>query len=452
MKYNLDAINIMDDNSSHALILRAIKPGSQVLEFGPASGYMTRYMKEQLGCRVYCVEFDETAAKIAAQYCEKIIVDDIEKFNWTKAFEGMSFEHILFADVLEHLRNPELVLQKAVELLKKDGTVITSLPNIGHNAIIMELLDGNFTYRSTGLLDNSHIHFFTKKSMLQMYEAVGIQPVQLDVSCAAPSETEFNQYYEDLPEAVQQHLQAREDGHVYQYIAVSKRKADVAEAGAFTDNRATNQASYVSLLNEKNKFKAKISIIVDTATLYVDTGNDFNEQEKITSNMVKSTDGFVVRFDLARYDGIHALRFDPIEGYPCACRLFNVKSDKPNLQLVPMNAKYCENGEYVLIDVDPRIAVTGDLSGVTYLEIEYSLRLLETYELVPYYNGIIHEKEGLVYEKNLLIDEKNKLIHERDNLIQERDELVRHLQAIFESKGYQMLTKLRNLKKKLLFR
>lgn len=226
MKYDITLD--MSTNSSQSLILRNIKSGSDVLEFGPATGYMTRYMKEELGCRVWCIEIDPQFAEKASIYCEKMFVLDIDRMEWVKQLKGKFFDHIIFADVLEHLQNPWQVLNNSKVFLKKNGTVLTSIPNIAHNAVVMELLQGKFNYRDEGLLDGTHLRFFTKDSIISLLKQAGLQPIQWMTTMLQPEFTEFRQSYDSFSETFREYLRAREDADVYQYVSVSKRKEEIA--------------------------------------------------------------------------------------------------------------------------------------------------------------------------------------------------------------------------------
>ena len=126
MKYDFDID--LETKNSLSIIINRIKPNSMVLEFGPANGRMTRYLKEVLNCKVYAVEIDKEAAKDAKRYCEKILVDDVEKYTWLEVYKDLEFDYIVFADVLEHLYYPEKVLKESKLLLKDeiDGKVIIS--------------------------------------------------------------------------------------------------------------------------------------------------------------------------------------------------------------------------------------------------------------------------------------------------------------------------------------
>lgn len=85
-KYDFDLD--MNNTNSLSIMINQIKRGSKVLEFGPANGRMTRYLKEMLDCKVYLVEIDEKAGKEALQYGEDLLVDDIETYSWKKKFGG----------------------------------------------------------------------------------------------------------------------------------------------------------------------------------------------------------------------------------------------------------------------------------------------------------------------------------------------------------------------------
>jgi len=225
MKYNY-VIDISSENA-HSLVLREIIPGSRVLEFGPATGYMTKYMTERLGCKVFCVEMDKEAAMVASSYCEKMIIEDIEDFGWVEELKGECFNYIIFTDILEHLKDPRKVLKLSKSFLKKDGSILCSIPNIGHNAVIMDLIQGKFDYRPLGLLDESHLRFYTKKSVIELLESSGLTIIKLQAIFVRPEDTELRQDYTSFPKPVEDILKSREEANVYQFITVSKKNEDI---------------------------------------------------------------------------------------------------------------------------------------------------------------------------------------------------------------------------------
>jgi hypothetical protein len=128
---------------------------------------------------------------------------DIEKYNWVGC--GV-FDYILFADVLEHLRDPLTVLKKSAELLYEGGSILISVPNVSHNSIIIDLINNNFEYRELGLLDNTHIHLFARKSLLKMVGDAGLKVVkEMNTRCAV-DKTEFGNKLSDVPKEVHQYL------------------------------------------------------------------------------------------------------------------------------------------------------------------------------------------------------------------------------------------------------
>lgn len=205
-----------DDLSLTLGWLSFVAPNSRVLEFGSATGYATRYMKEQLGCEVTCIEINSEMAEIGKQYTTKMIVSDIESYSWETELEG-NFDFIIFADVLEHLRNPTMVILKATKHLKTNGYIVSSIPNVGHNAVLMNLRDGEFNYTETGLLDNTHIHLMTRKSVTQVFESNQLHCVGENHKIIRPLNTEMECYYIQHP-LLALSIIRKPDAHIYQFV------------------------------------------------------------------------------------------------------------------------------------------------------------------------------------------------------------------------------------------
>lgn len=215
--FELDMIGI----NSNSLILKEIAPNSDVLEFGPAHGRMTKYLKEILNCNVSIVEKDKKAGSKAAKYADTYFLGhklgDIEKYLWLKNLTKQ-YDYIIFADVLEHLYNPWKALTSIKSLLKPTGQVLISVPNIGHNAVLIDLLNNKFEYREVGLLDNTHIRFFTQPSLLDMVHKSGFSVKKMLDAHNVVENTEFKNSYEDIPYEVASFLKQRECGDVYQFV------------------------------------------------------------------------------------------------------------------------------------------------------------------------------------------------------------------------------------------
>src|SRR5712675_1424203 len=93
-------------DSSHNLVINLVRPGSRVLAFGCATGYMSAVLKARLGCSVTRVELSPKAARLASEHCQQVIVGDAENLDFNAVLGAQQFDAILFADVLEHLREP----------------------------------------------------------------------------------------------------------------------------------------------------------------------------------------------------------------------------------------------------------------------------------------------------------------------------------------------------------
>ena len=83
------------------------------------------------------------------------------------------FDAVLFADVLEHLRDPAAMLRRARPFVAEGGAVVASIPNIVHISVRLALLGGEFRYRELGLLDDTHVRFFTRESIVDLFESEG---------------------------------------------------------------------------------------------------------------------------------------------------------------------------------------------------------------------------------------------------------------------------------------
>lgn len=169
-----------DPYSSHAQIIRWIEKErpATVLEVGTATGYLTSEMV-QLGCTVTGIEQDPAMAQIAQQYCRNMIVGDIEAIDLTNLGQH---DAIVLGDVLEHLRNPREVLQKLLKSLKPGGKILMSLPNVANVWVRLNLLFGNFNYSRVGILDESHLRFFTLQTMKQLAADSGLDVISINVT------------------------------------------------------------------------------------------------------------------------------------------------------------------------------------------------------------------------------------------------------------------------------
>lgn len=216
--YRYDYAPNLDKDSTASKLLHLVGTNKRVLELGCATGSMTRLLTEQLGCQVTGIELDPLSAERARPYCEKLFIGNLDQFDWSLLGENNTFDVILIADVLEHLRQPMSCLKQLHAYLAQDGYVLVSVPNIAYNGIIASLLCDDFPYADVGLLDRTHIHFFTWKTLEQTLHAAGFSIVIYDAVTTPNEHPEFYAYWQQLPESIQAFLNHHAHGHVYQYI------------------------------------------------------------------------------------------------------------------------------------------------------------------------------------------------------------------------------------------
>lgn len=166
-------INLDDKNECHAIICSNVRLNSIVLDIGCAQGMIGKALKEKLNCTIYGIDANKEAINQAKKNnCyEKLYIMDITNKN-DKSYkefmkEKIKFDYIIFSDVLEHLVTPADVLFAFGAKLKNNGKILISLPNIAHYDIIDGLLNEKFNYSLMGLLDNTHLRFFTKYSFAE---------------------------------------------------------------------------------------------------------------------------------------------------------------------------------------------------------------------------------------------------------------------------------------------
>lgn len=177
----------------HLNILSAIKPGSRVLEVGSASGYMTHELSQELNCEVTAVEISPSAAQQSSQWANTQIIGDITKADTREQIIGR-FDSILFCDVLEHLADPWETLRWCKDKLNNGGQVLASLPNIAHYKIRLKLLMGEFDYEPFGILDDSHLRFFTCKSAKELFQKSGYEITAFEGVCQGINEDRIKKY------------------------------------------------------------------------------------------------------------------------------------------------------------------------------------------------------------------------------------------------------------------
>jgi O-antigen biosynthesis protein len=165
----------LDQSERNQLFLSWATQGRRVLELGCADGFISQYLVER-GCSVTGIEIDVEAAKRARQWCDQVLTCDLNLPTWTEMV-GDDFDTVLCGDVLEHLADPWTVLRQISKVLAKNGRIVISLPNVANLRVRLMLLGGKFRYEEHGILDITHLRFFTLKTARELIEQSGYRIV-----------------------------------------------------------------------------------------------------------------------------------------------------------------------------------------------------------------------------------------------------------------------------------
>jgi len=157
-------------------VYELVPMGSRVLDVGCASGDLAKALIEGKGCVAIGVEKHPERAGIARRHC-KVITADIEE-DEPDLPQG-SFDVMIFADVLEHLRNPDSVLRKFKKFLKDEGLLIVAIPNVAFISVRLSLLLGRFNYVDCGILERGHLRFFTMDTAKSLIESSGYKVLKV---------------------------------------------------------------------------------------------------------------------------------------------------------------------------------------------------------------------------------------------------------------------------------
>lgn len=176
--YDFDA-SVNDPRDKNAWFAATMFSRSRVLEVGCATGYVGEYLNRSLNCEIVGVEvFEDAATKARSRGCyTDVLTADIEDPATFAKLPVTPFDYVIFGDVLEHLVSPQATLEAVAGVLAPAGRVLICLPNIVHWSMRARVLAGRFDYTDTGLLDRTHLRFFTPATGRALIEESGYRVV-----------------------------------------------------------------------------------------------------------------------------------------------------------------------------------------------------------------------------------------------------------------------------------
>jgi GT2 family glycosyltransferase/2-polyprenyl-3-methyl-5-hydroxy-6-metoxy-1,4-benzoquinol methylase len=283
-----------DERSSLSVLSACVPPQSRVLDLGIGSGALGQSLRE-LDCTLDGVTINPQERSVAAQWYRRIDLLDLDQDGWDDGFDDGAYDVIVCADVLEHLKRPELVLRACRRLLRPQGRLLVSIPNVAYAGLIANLMQGNFEYGNEGLMDRTHLRFFTRASFQQLLAAQGWSVLRVEAIDQPLHETEYTLAFDELPPAVARHLLAQPDASAYQLIFVAAADAPHAQTPITHDVRRVSAATFVS-------------------QLFVGSENGFAADRKLIGHGTIGQERQTLAFRIPEsFGGWTGLRFDPAD-------------------------------------------------------------------------------------------------------------------------------------------
>ena len=159
---------------NHDLLALMPRTARRVVEVGCMHGALARAFRE-INPRVHYsgVDIDPAYAAVAAQACEVALAGDLERFDDATFDRLFPSDCWVFGDCLEHLRDPWRIVRAIRERIDADGCLVACIPNAQHWSVQMRLATGLFRYEDSGLLDRTHVRWFTRVTMIEMFTQAG---------------------------------------------------------------------------------------------------------------------------------------------------------------------------------------------------------------------------------------------------------------------------------------
>lgn len=210
------SLDLAQTNDVRTIAFQFIQPASKVLDVGCACGDFGALIQSQHECEIHGMDTDAGSIDIAAatRAYASIAQVDLNNFNCEMyAHLHGIFDVIAMLDVLEHLNNPLAVLIAFRKFLKPGGLFVISLPNVAHGSIKLKLIDDNFAYTATGILDETHVRFFTHRSIANLATEAGLQILKV-----VPKVIDFTAENSGQPMIVRGYVAKNPHSYVFNYV------------------------------------------------------------------------------------------------------------------------------------------------------------------------------------------------------------------------------------------
>lgn len=149
---------------------------SRLIEVGCSSGALAREFKALSPCCHYVgIDIDPHYAELSKRYCDESFALDIEAADSTFWVNAADRDCWVFGDTIEHFKDPWSVLEKIRNVIPVGGRVVACIPNAQHWSLQVRLSAGDFRYQDSGLLDKTHLRWFTRQTIIEMFESTGFE-------------------------------------------------------------------------------------------------------------------------------------------------------------------------------------------------------------------------------------------------------------------------------------
>ncbi len=219
MTHKYDIKFKLDEPNSYCKIDKRIAKGSLVLDVGPGVGYFAEHLKHNKNCRVEGIEYDPELVKILNQKLDKIYYQNLNNIQeWINLIPEDCYDYITLMNVLEHVYDPFKVLNFLRTKLKKTGKFLVAIPNVAHASLLIELLTNSFTYTDIGLLDSTHLRWYTPYSFKYMLDVFKFNLTYYDSTYMVPSYSELGKDYDCLEPIAREAVINKTDSHTFEGI------------------------------------------------------------------------------------------------------------------------------------------------------------------------------------------------------------------------------------------
>lgn len=249
-------------NNPHSAAIRLVGTGGRVLEVGCAGGHVTRHLVDR-GNEVVGIELDPDAAEHARQFATDVHVADLDHTAASSLVDG-EFDVVLLGDVLEHLRDPATVLADVTSVLGPSGRLVVSVPNVAHIDVRLMLLAGEWHYQDVGVLDRTHLRWFTRESLRSLLAEVGFVAVEVERVTVPFTGSGLPVRLDLASPEVRRLVEADPEAETFQWVVAAER-AEVGEHGVVVapDDALVTDAPvpWPDLAAERRQLEAQVSAL-----------------------------------------------------------------------------------------------------------------------------------------------------------------------------------------------